>query len=87
MVFERVRIVTKKQGLRREIDDMAKAAPSSLSAIKAKLRANSLERSIVVVSVVKGEIPNLVLDTKDLDDLEDFCCNAGPSMTANFRNP
>jgi hypothetical protein len=49
--------------------------------------ANSLERSIIVVSVVKGEIPNLVLDTKDLDDLEDFCCNARPSMTAHFRNP
>ena len=66
---------------------MAEAAPSSLSAIEAELRANSLERSIVVVGVVKDKIPNLVLDTKDLEDLEDFCCNAGPSMTAHFRNP
>src|SRR5882757_8209287 len=87
LVFERVRIVTEKQGLRREIDYVAEAAPSSLSAIKPEVRANNLERSIVVVGVVKGKIPNLVLDTKDLEDLEDFCCNTRPSMTAYFRNP
>jgi hypothetical protein len=85
-MYERVYIVTKKQGLRREIDDIAEAVPSSLSAIKANLRANSLERSIVIVGIIKGEIPNLVLDTKDLENLEDFCCNARPLMTAYFRN-
>jgi hypothetical protein len=87
LIFERVCIVTEKQGLRREIDYMAEAAPSSLSAIKAELCANSLERSIVVIGVVKDKIPYLVLNTKDIEDLEDFCGNAGPLMTAHFRNP
>jgi hypothetical protein len=66
---------------------MAEAAASPSSAIEAELFANSLECCIIVIGIVKGKIPNLLLDSKNLEGVEDFRCNIDPQMSAHFGDP
>ena len=64
---------------------MAEATPSSLSAIEAELFADNLECGVIVLGIVEGEIANVVVDTKVLENPEDFICNVGPRVSASLR--
>ena len=59
--------------------------PLSLSAIKAELFANNLEYRIIVLGIIEGKIANIVINTKVLENPEDFICNVGPCVSASLR--
>ena len=64
--------MAEKYAFGREVQSVAKTAPSPGLANEAQLSTNYLHSSIVVFGIIQREISNLILNLIGFDNVEDF---------------